>query len=203
MHKGIILLVKATDREDAIEQVKEFMEPYGDGKVWDWFVIGGRWSNILIPEDKATAYKEYADRILLHLDGHPELISTEEVKTKHPLLQAKWNELGLKGNCSHTDNYSLSDEGDAYDVTPLSECLPKVKDWVKDISTEMEEAYQSLVEAHDKKTSMLGYYAKKLYNLDYGNFCFDTNVYDVTGGEAECIPEDTTGYFAVVVDIHN
>jgi hypothetical protein len=33
MHKGIILLVKATDRKDATEQVREFMEPYGNGKV--------------------------------------------------------------------------------------------------------------------------------------------------------------------------
>jgi hypothetical protein len=201
MHKGIILLVKATDRGDAIEKVNEFMAPYGEGKVWDWFVIGGRWSNMLIPEDKAKVYREYADSILT--TDMPGFISTKEIAIKLPLLQAKWEELGLNGNCSHVDNYSLPDTGDKYDVIPLSNCLSKVKDWVKDIPTEMEAAYQKLVEAHDGKYSMLGYYAKELYNLDYRNFYFNSNVYDITENDAESIPEDITGYYAVMVDLHN
>jgi hypothetical protein len=203
MHKGVILLVKATDRDEATKKVRTFMEPYGDGKVWDWYVIGGRWSNILIPADKAKAYNEYADNVLEDLEGHPGFITDVEVKKKRPLLQAKWAELGLAGNCSHTDNYSLSDDGDAYDVVVLSDCLEKVKSWVKDVPAEIEEVWVKLVEAKTDKSSMVGYYAKELYNLDYGNFCFDSNVYDITEEEAESIPDDPTGYFAVMVDIHN
>jgi hypothetical protein len=203
MHKGIILLVKATDREDATEQVREFMEPYGNGKVWDWYVIGGRWSNILIPTDKAKSYAEYAHSVLVPLPQHPDFIAEDEVKAKLPLLQAKWKELGLAGNCSHTDNYSLSNDGDAYDVVPIADCIEKVKSWVKDVPVEMEKTWEKLVEAKAKGKGMVGYYAGQLYDLDYGNFCFDSNVYDVTEDKAESIPEDTTGYFAVMVDIHN
>lgn len=51
MHKGVILLVKAESKENALEQVKDFMEPYGEGFVWDWYQIGGRWNNELAPKD--------------------------------------------------------------------------------------------------------------------------------------------------------
>lgn len=54
MHKGVILLTKAKNREEAKAKAEEFLEPYGDGDVWDWYVIGGRWSGTLdnySPED--------------------------------------------------------------------------------------------------------------------------------------------------------
>lgn len=47
MHKGVICLTKATDEQDAISNVESFLDSYGDGKVWDWFEIGGRWSDTL------------------------------------------------------------------------------------------------------------------------------------------------------------
>ena len=47
MHKGVILLTKASDRDEAVSQVESFLENYGDGDVWDWYVIGGRWSGTL------------------------------------------------------------------------------------------------------------------------------------------------------------
>jgi hypothetical protein len=47
MHKGVICLTKATDKQDAISNVESFLESYGDGKVWDWYEIGGRWSDTL------------------------------------------------------------------------------------------------------------------------------------------------------------
>ena len=51
MHKGVICLTKATDKEDAISNVESFLESYGDGKVWDWYEIGGRWSGTLGDDD--------------------------------------------------------------------------------------------------------------------------------------------------------
>jgi len=190
-------------RTDATAKVREFMEPFGDGDVWDWYVIGGRYSNILIPTDKAKEYNEYANSILEPIEGSPGFITQKEVEKKRPLLQAKWKALGLIGNCAHSDNYKLSDDGDAYDAVPLNDCLDKVKEWVKDVPAEIEETWKKLVKEKAKGKGMIGYYAKELYNLDYGNFCFDSNVYDITELEAESIPEDTAEYFAVMVDIHN
>ncbi len=41
MHKGVILLIKASQRDEAKDKVQEFMVQYGDGDIWDWYVIGG------------------------------------------------------------------------------------------------------------------------------------------------------------------
>lgn len=42
MHKGVILLTKALDGKEAETKINSFMEEF-EGKVWDWFRIGGRW----------------------------------------------------------------------------------------------------------------------------------------------------------------
>ncbi len=48
MHKGVILLMKAGDRKEAEAKAEEFLNSgYGDGRVWDWYVIGGRWTGLL------------------------------------------------------------------------------------------------------------------------------------------------------------
>jgi hypothetical protein len=44
MHAHHIILAKAESKEDAIVNVKEWLEHYGDGKVWDYYSFGGRWS---------------------------------------------------------------------------------------------------------------------------------------------------------------
>ena len=51
MHKGVIILVEAEDRQDAMNKVEDFLEPYGDGDVWDWYSIGNRWHNTLAPAE--------------------------------------------------------------------------------------------------------------------------------------------------------
>ena len=55
MHKGIILLVKANSKENAEHKVTQFMEPHGDGQVWDWYVIGGRWNELYSPTNLILA----------------------------------------------------------------------------------------------------------------------------------------------------
>lgn len=46
MHKGIIILTKANDVEEAENNVSDFMILYKDS-VWDWWQLGGRWSSLL------------------------------------------------------------------------------------------------------------------------------------------------------------
>lgn len=60
MHKGIILLVKCRDKESAFHKVELFMPRYGNGKVWDWWRIGGRWSGTL---------NKYNNEFLKVMDG--------------------------------------------------------------------------------------------------------------------------------------
>ena len=43
MHTQHLILVKANDWEEALNNAKAFLEHYGDSRVWDWYDIGGRW----------------------------------------------------------------------------------------------------------------------------------------------------------------
>lgn len=207
MHKGVILLVKASDRDEAIEKVNDFMEPYGNGDVWDWFEIGGRWNNTLAPKELVDQFNIKVDNHILKKEEHG-FISQKQVEEKKAELQAAWEELGLKGLNPHTDHYKLPSDGNEYDAVPLSECIDTVKDWIQDLGKVADEYFEKLVEERQKekageKGSMSAYYAGLYKDAAYQNFSFESNVYDVDTDAAETIPEDITGYYAVMVDMHN
>ena len=81
-------------------------------------------------------------------------------------------------------------------VMKLSKCLDIVKDYKKDLQKEIEEAWNTLLESKD------GYHARQYAHLKDGDFYHDSNVFNITTGVAEEIPEDIDKYYAVVVDIH-
>jgi len=209
MHKGNILLVKSNDKESALEKVNEFLEPYGNGKEWDWFAIGGRWHNSLAPKEKKDSWNKKAESILPKREGG--MIYSSDVETFAAELQEAWESEGLNGNNPHYSNYKLPEDGDYYDVIPLHDCIDTVKGWVKDIAKEKNKLWDKMVEARNEEVEknmannhgMTGYFAGEYYDLDYGKFCFESNVYNITREEAETIPENITGYFAIMVDLHN
>ena len=209
MHKGVILLVKAENKEDALEQVENFMEPYGNGLVWDWYQIGGRWNNTLAPKDLIDQYNIIVDNQILIKEDELPFISQRQVDNNQERLQKEWENLGLKGKNSYCNHYQLSDEGNYYDVVKLEDCLETVKEWVKDLDKEKENCWNEMMQAKEDakqgKYDMSGYYAGIYKNLDYGEFSFESNVFDITKNEAEEIPDEAEikDYFAVMVDMHN
>lgn len=45
MHYSVLCIIDKPEEGDTIDDaVKEAMEAHGDGKEWDWFQIGGRWT---------------------------------------------------------------------------------------------------------------------------------------------------------------
>lgn len=204
MHKGVILLTKASDREEALNKVVEFLEPYGDGDVWDWYQIGGRWQNTLAP---AELKKQWYEKIKTYLKMDEWGVSTQEIKKHATKLQKDWEELGLHGTNPYADHYSLGGDGNYYDAVPLVYCIDTVKEWVKDVDSEKAEIWEKMTvakaEAADGKYDMTGYYAGIYRDLSYGNFSFECNVFDIDGYDAESIPIDVDGWWAVMVDMHN
>ena len=209
MHKGVILLVKADSKEDALIQVTDFMESYGEGDVWDWYSIGGRWNNSLAPKDLLDQFKIKVDNEILIKQEGSSWISQQQVDENQELLQKAWEECGLEGLNSYCDHYSLPEDGNIYDIVPLISCLETVKDWTKDLNKEKEEYWNKMLEAKEKakegEYDMSGYYAGRYKDLQYGNFCFESNVYNVETGKAESLPkeEEIVDYYAVMVDMHN
>jgi hypothetical protein len=207
MHKGVILLVAAKSKDNALEEVKKFLEQYGDGDVWDWYQIGGRWNDILAPKElKDKFYQKVDSEILIKQEGNP-WISQQQVDDNQELLQSTWEELGLLGNNPYCNHYHLPDEGNAYDIMKLTSCIETVKEWIKDTNKEAEELFEKIVksreEAKEGKYDMSGYYAKQYSNIIGGYFSFETNVYNISTGEAETIPKAIDDYYAVMVDMHN
>ncbi len=136
-------------------------------------------------------------------------ISQQDVNDKQPELQQAWDDAGLKGKNSYCDHYKLDDNGNVYDVVPLSDCAETVKGWLRDLEKDADTAFERMSEHRTRekggeKGTMSGYYAKIYRNAVYNDtFSFDTNVFDIDEEIAEKLPENIEGYYAVMVDMHN
>lgn len=211
MHKGVIILTEAESRTNAIANVEQFLEEYGNGNVWDWYQIGGRWHNALAPEDKLVEYHDFARELFKKEDSPGEkLIFQKTIDKYKPELKAKWDELGLKGvDPFNFNQYLMDDNEDSYNAMPLTDCFTTVKQWMNDLEVEKSKSWDQMLEAKKEEDlegsshGMSGYYANKYSNHYYGDFSFDSNVYNSTEYEGETMPEDIKAYWAVMVDMHN
>lgn len=212
MHKGIILLVKPdkqdATRDDVLSQVNSFMEYY-EHSVWDWWVVGGRWTQTLSTKTKEFMIK--ADKFLKEksanegvIDG---IILQKVVDGSQPDLQAMWENMGCVGKNPYCNHYEIDKGGQFYDILPLSECLDVVNEWKQDY---IEAGKEKLKKAEDwingkvkvSNYSMYGYcltIAGKLFQQEFFDGCnvFNTKQFNYS------VPEDVTGWWAVMVDVHN
>lgn len=198
MHKGIIILVKTSNKDEALEAVKEFLLAHKED-VWDWYQIGGRWHNILAP--MCDEFFEKKNSIL----GKSDLYSIDLIEEKQNDLQKLWVDLGGKGYNPFFSQYNLSENGDYYDVLPLSECILKVKEWVQTVEDVKEKkAYEWLnkEDVNGEKYDDWWNYLKIATDLYQQAFCFNCNVFNIEACNYS-IPEDVENYFAVMIDIHN
>jgi hypothetical protein len=209
MHKGVILLVKTSQRDEAYDKIQEFLVQHGDGDVWDWYVIGGRWSGTLNPKTKEFFEKVDAHFKATYPENNHNFVSTKMVEEQSKALEMIWNELEGVGIQPYARS-SYNDLGSDDDVVPLSECTEVVTEWEKDLNVEAEKWWAKMVEAKSNTEQngtydMSGYYAKLYAESKYDEFCFESNVYDIeneTNNPAKALNE-ADQYFAVMIDMHN
>ena len=205
MHKGVILLIKSSQIDEAKDKVQEFMVQYGEGDIWDWYVIGGRWSGTLNSKSKEFFEKSEAHFKATYSENDPHFISTKMVEEQADMLNAIWTEIGGEGLNPYTRN-TYNDFGYDDDVVALSECKDVVIEWKKDIEAEAEIAWNKMLEAKKKEGyDMSSYYAKRYAEMKYDEICFDSNVYDTelqTNDPTQAL-ENANEYFAVMIDMHN
>jgi hypothetical protein len=213
MHKGVIILIKAEDRDDALTKVDIFMEEY-QNEVWDWYAIGNRWHNTLAPKEKMEEFHKWVKETYKDVfmkDGAYKLNDLEN-ETVRPIIQGKWEELGLRGINPYYSAYGfdVKDTEDDYNAVPLRDCLETVKEWVRDIEEAKRDAWNKMLEAKEEADNngaydMSGYWAGIYKDAQYNNFCFDSNVFNADTYEAETIPkeEEINDYWAVMVDMHS
>jgi|LauGreDrversion4_2_1035121.scaffolds.fasta_scaffold12689_5 hypothetical protein len=205
MHKGVILLTKASDKDEAIENVNTFLEGYGDGRVWDWYVIGGRWSGTLNPKSSEFFLKSEAH----FKKTYPEMgefLSTKMVQEQAEALKNIWEEIGGEGLNPYARN-AYDNDGDDDDALPLSNCVRVVTEWTKDMNAEAETFWEKMLESKkpESEHDMSAYYANRYAECKYDEFSFESNVYDIdeqTNDPKDAL-ENVDQYFAVMVDMHN
>lgn len=211
MHKGIILLVKNEDgdtKADILDKVSDFLEPYGEGNVWDFYNIGGRWTCTLAP--KHDDFSKWACPFLLEKENNENkestFISQSVIETFQDVLQAKWEEMGMKGKNPFCNHYELSPEGGFYDIMPLKDCIDTVKHWSFDY---IEAGKKQLQEANNyleanKDYGMYGYLLSKAGDLFQQHLCWGCQVFNTDEEYYDySLPTDLDGWTAVIVDIHN
>ena len=205
MHKGVILLIKASDKDEAKDKVQEFMVHYGDGDIWDWYVIGGRWSGTLNSKSKEFFVKAEEHFKVVYPDKENPFLTKSMVEEQHQALGDIWSVIGGKGLNPYVRN-NYNDFGYDDDAIALSECKDVVIEWKKDIESEAETAWNKMLEAktiegHD----MSSYYARQYADFKNDVFCFDSNVFDTenyTNNPTQAF-ENADQYFAVMIDMHN
>jgi hypothetical protein len=211
MHSGIILLTEATEKDEALSNVNIFLEDYYN-IVFDYYNIGGRWHNMLAPEDKLDKFKKWVKKkysSVFNKDGSYFINDLENEKDK-VIIQNKWEKLGLLGQNIYYDSYgfNLNSKLDNYNCVPLIACLNTVKKWCNDREKLIKEYWKNMLiekkkEDKTKIGTMSAYYAEKYAKAMYNNFSLDMNVYNINTLEIETIPKDIENYFAVIVDFHN
>lgn len=197
MHKGVILLLKADDRESAKQQAEDFLEGY-QNDVWDWYVIGGRWTG------KLSGYDPHEDSANVETckicSGTGKRMDSLGIKAREENPDYTCNGCEGKGDCYKWPTEWVDHDGD---ILPLGDCFEKVKEYRGDLEAQIEEEEKRMREyALKGDRSMRGYLMKNIGEMLCQDFSFEANVYNIESGDYS-LPSDTDGFWAVMVDMHN
>lgn len=111
MHTNRLLLVEAGNANAAKRLVEEFLEPYGDGHVWDWYQFGGRWAwSTVIEENKDTIANQNDNYKSIHLDyEHERTVSTtaEQTEIINALDPRFWSFVQRGEDATYVDPFAL------------------------------------------------------------------------------------------------
>jgi hypothetical protein len=202
MHFLSFLIVKADSREEAIGRARDFLEEY-QNQVWDWYVIGGRWSGYITQSnlDQATYEqfsKEFRENALGFISkDNPEC---KQRKRAHELFMKYFP--NFEGDIPIYRDPYLHD-GYLDDVVPLGCCEEIIQKFIDDFHSR----YGKLVEKAKKEIESDGTINRSTawelgrYSYD-DSYSTDHTVFNVENYSVS-IPDNPEGYYVVTVDLHN
>lgn len=83
--------MKASQIDEAKDKVQEFMVHYGDGDIWDWYVIGGVWSGTLNSKSKEFFVKAEEHFKVVYPDEENPFLTQSMVEEQHQALGDIWS----------------------------------------------------------------------------------------------------------------
>lgn len=133
MHKGIIILTKASNKEEAIDNVEEYLDGEGD-HIFDWYKIGGRYSSLLstalhsVPlKDCIKKVKDYSKKTFIEKGN-------EELKQANEYLKKKDYE--AYGYCLECAGKIFAqcfyDECDIYNINKANYSIPAKEEEIEE-----------------------------------------------------------------------
>jgi hypothetical protein len=194
------MITRASTGDDAIDHVEEFLEKYRD-KCYDWYAIGGRWSNLLAP-----MYDECVQKAQKYLDsfkGKPDDQQPTDAQ-RNLVLQKIWEA------CHGLGTHPFMEGKHEYNAFKLFGCLNTVSKYVPESSgalgfAMLREAEEFLEKdghvSHEPDLQTYGYYLQRAGKVFQETFNTEINFYNIDD-ENYALPEDPLGWYAVVVDLH-
>lgn len=208
MHKGVILLVKAQTRGQAETKTVRFLAKY-EGHVWDWYVVGGRWTGLLDGYEPSNDPRNYSICSICGGTGYRNDALGKQVRLEDPNYTCngcgsydretgKWGHGKLGPGWALNWNFREHEN----DMLPLPECIDKVREYLGNWEDERLAEYSKGKDHFKNDKSMQGYLTGMEADVLSDRFSFESNVFDIVK-KSNRIPDDPTGYWAVVVDMHN
>lgn len=206
MHAVHLIAVVADNEEDAITAAESAIEGYGNGDVWDWFEVGGRWDGLL--KDKNTlCYLEDPDEFRRAVTKALDYRNREFTNLRDRIV----GKVLTAEDIGDTTDFGLPVDQDK--KAEVAENISKSNKEVKFAFDKLMDA-KSLEMYHARMDlsfngHMVGYYLRKLGTLVADYYCFDSFFYDgeygsTTPGDMWTRCGDDPGrQWLVVVDLHN
>jgi hypothetical protein len=204
MHVLHLIAVEADSEEEAVEMAEAAIEPYGDGQVWDWYSVGGRWKGLF------GLNKDGTDKNVLQFAEDPEQFrkslgrvadsqNREFKENLDKILGREVAEADIKGlwgmevpdkkGAAERVSASNKEFGDLFSSLTRMEKLPG--------------------DSGPNGYGMLGYYLKKLGESLCGSYVFESYFYDSVIYETRVhdtmlrCESDPEKQYLVAVDLHN
>lgn len=203
MHVVHLIAVEAEDEEGAIDTAETAIAQYGDGDVWDWYAIGGRWDGYLGGEN-ACCYAKNPAVFLSALQKAEEFQNADfrEMRDRFTGRKVPAREVG--DSCL---GMPITDKaGVAQRISERNAQSKEVFGFMKKAKTLME--YDTLAQ-DNPETFLFGWYMKRLGMHLMGNYHFESYFYDTVeyttrfGPVRQRIADDPVHQWLVAFDLHS
>ena len=209
MHVLHVIAVEADNAEDARVAAESAIEPYGNGQVWDWYEVGGRWDGVF----EGSNMLNYA----ANPEGFKAALERVRDNQNSEFCEALDTVLGRTVEAGDVDDHMFGipvgddKEGVAGRMTESNRKFGSL--WARLVN-------QKVLPANDPEfgndaghvgMGMLGHYLRKVGSALGGYYTFNSYYYDAVWGGTDtsqvlerCEGEDAgETQWLVAIDLHN
>jgi hypothetical protein len=205
MHVIHLIAVEAEDEEEAVDTAESALGPYGDGDVWDWYAVGGRWDGYLGGEN-ACCYGKNPAVFLSALQKAEEFQNADFREMRDhltgrrvPAREVGNSVIGIPIGPDHKAEV-------AERISARNAQSKEVFGYLKKAKTLME---FDILAKDNPETFLFGWYLKRLGQHLMGNYHFESYFLDTVehttrfGPLRQRTADDPMHQWLVAVDLHN